>query len=165
MQDSIMKNVAWAERLEAEFNANPDMIIDKQSYSNYLQMLFASMYVFSAQGRIQALQLLDFEDGCELYKNNELLSEYFKTKRKFGFQPIILANISVKLFRFYWEKIRPMIQPESSSNSPLWLTYEGVQCKSIGSKISSYFLNSLEINTSSTRLRALVETVTNTLHR
>ena len=166
MQDSITKNLVWVQDMNSEFKDDPLLTVSESSYNKVLQLFFASLYVFSAQGRINAIHLLDYEDGVELYTRNQLMSEYFKTKRKFGFQPIIIASISIKLFRFYWEVLRPMISQQlCAPKDPLWLTFGGERFKNIGSKIKIFFLNNLQINTTTTKLRSLIDTVASSLHK
>jgi hypothetical protein len=129
--------------------------------------MFAAIYVFSAQGRVLAIQDLTYADGETLYAKKEVLSGKFKTKTKYGYQPIVLATVAIQLYDFYWITLRPVFSSleQRLPKSALWLNYDGSPCRTFGSRVTKYFLYGLGINITTNRIRSLVETAMNTLHR
>ncbi len=127
------------------------------------------MYVFSVQGRVNALQTLQYRHGEELYAENVVLSTQLKTSRCYGYQPVVVDEDAKKLFNLYWTVFRPIVVRDDDDmcqpTSPLWLEFSGKPCKTFGVKLSNFYLNSHEISISTNRIRALVETATNSLHQ
>jgi hypothetical protein len=125
------------------------------------------MYVFSAQGRVSAIQNLTYQDGETLYTKKEILTSKFKTSTKYGFQPIVLANVAIRLYDFYWLRLRPVFSSVEQRNlkAPLWLNYDATPCLGFGNRVTKFFLYGLGINLTTNRIRSLVETAVNSLHR
>ena len=167
LQNGITKNSEWVVAFERDLLSAP-MQLEKGSYDNFMRMLFSAMYVFSAQGRVSAIQSLTYAQGSELFEKCMVLSSKFKTKGKFGFQPVVLDGYAITLYNIYWCKLRPLMAMSDDSNqstAPLWLNYNGTKCNSIGTMVTKYFMQSMEINITTNRIRSLLETTVNSLYR
>ncbi len=168
LQDAINDRLTWFNFLVQQCSKySPIEVFDKSTYENFLRMMFAAIYVFSAQGRVLAIQDLTYADGETLYAKKEVLSGKFKTKTKYGYQPIVLATVAIQLYDFYWITLRPVFSSleQRFPKSALWLNYDGSPCRTFGSRVTKYFLYGLGINITTNRIRSLVETAMNTLHR
>ena len=168
LQQCIVKSLPRFNFIEQQCaNKSPLEVFDKNTYENFLRMLFASMYVFSAQGRVSAIQNLTYQDGETLYSKKEILTSKFKTSAKYGFQPIVLANVAIRLYDFYWLRLRPAFSSVEQRHlkAPLWLNYDATPCLGFGNRVTKFFLYGLGINLTTNRIRSLVETAVNSLHR
>ena len=166
LQKPVHDQLVWINEVAEQLQDSSD-ILDKRTYNRFLETLFASMYVFSVQGRVNALQTLQYRHGEELYAENVVLSTQLKTRRSFGYQPILVDEDAKHLFNLYWNVFRPIVASTDmcEPTSPLWLEFSGKPCKSFGAKLSNFYLYSQEINISTNRIRSLVETATNSLHQ
>ena len=138
--------------------------LTKEEFAHLMQLIFASFYTDTPQGRIAAVATLKKGQGSELFSKGVVNSQIFKTKMKFGYQPVLVGDVSGELLGEYVERVRPCIVSESSSdfdmeNSPLWLTSEGqpMSTAAAGRFVSAFFArHGLKITT--TTCRAIAET-------
>ena len=83
LKNAIRSRISWAREIEK----NPQFI-NETTYTNFLQVMFASMWM-SPQGRIGAFILLMVQDYMDLMKSY-IEGFNFKTASTYGVQPIIL---------------------------------------------------------------------------
>jgi hypothetical protein len=145
-------------------------ILSRTDYILFMRILYSSLYVFTAQGRVGGVESLLYKDGVKLLSDNYALTDKFKTQATFGKQPIILGVVSKDIFSLYYNNLRPFIVSknyieENLSDAPMWLTYHGKEQKHIGLQMSNYFIQALNLNITTNGLRSLVETLCDGLHR
>jgi hypothetical protein len=135
-------------------------LIDKQIYNRLMTILYASLYVFSVQGRKGGIEDLRYQQGKIMLEKGHANSKVFKTRAAFGYQPISLSKKSYLLFKVYFLQLRPIIlhNAESSEFDPLWLTWNGSAENKIGSKITNLFKKKLKLKITTTKIRSMVET-------
>lgn len=112
-------------------------LVDKDMYDFFMQTLYASFYCFAPQGRIGGIADLLCFNGVEMLKHGFTQSTAFKTCGTYGYQPVVVADISGVLLEYYIKYVRPIVSDcptESSPNEPLWLLFNG--CKASNSNIS-----------------------------
>ncbi len=106
----------------------PYLPLEKERYELFMQTLFASLYVFSPQGRVGGIADLTCKQGLEMIKRGNAMSRAFKTNSTFGYQPVTIADSSRDLVEFYITHVRPMVAgvpTESNPSAPLWLLFNG----------------------------------------
>jgi hypothetical protein len=158
-----------------------NMYFDKDMYKDYMGLLYASLYVFSVQGRISGIEDVKYGQAEELMKHGQVLSDKFKTYSKFTYQPVTLSSTSLKLLEIYLMVFRPKIS-NGRRDGPfdsLWLTYDGDAEDNLGNVVESiyismnfnidfyyivgksvtrYFERNISCHVTSTSIRSLIET-------
>jgi hypothetical protein len=147
-----------------------DNLLVKSEYILFMRILYSSLYLFTAQGRIGGVESLLYKDGNQLLTDNYTLTSKFKTEATFGKQPILLGDVSKDLFSLYFNHLRPFIVQQSQieenwHEAPMWLTFNGLMQKNIGQQMSKYFLKAMNLNVTTNLIRSLVETLCDGLHR
>jgi hypothetical protein len=145
-------------------------VISQKDYVLFMRILYASLYIFTVQGRIGGVESVLYKDGHALLNDNYALTNKFKTQSTFGKQPILLGDLSKELFSLYFHHLRPYIVHQNSIkenhfDAPMWLSFDGRQQKHIGQQMSNYFIQTLNLNITTNGLRSLVETLCDGLHR
>lgn len=104
-----------------------NIYFDKLMYLEYMGLLYASLYVFSVQGRTSGLEDVKYGQVEELMKNGQVLTDKFKTYSKFTYQPVTLSSTSLQLLKIYLKVFRPTISngQRDGAQDSLWLTYDG----------------------------------------
>jgi hypothetical protein len=149
----------------SNYDFNNNIYIDKSIYNKFMGLLYASLYVFSVQGRLSAIESLKMEHCPQLLSEGLVLSDKFKTKSKFLFQPITVSSISKKLIEIYINHFRSIVTIDWNNDSPLWLNYEGVQESTIYQKVTKFFETNITCHVTTTGIRSLVETETDQLYQ
>jgi hypothetical protein len=119
----IDQELCWA---HSYFNSNNwQNTFDKDIFNRVMEILYASLYVFSAQGRKGGIEELKYQQGKIMLERGHANSTVFKTRATFGYQPCTLSKKSYPLFKIYFLNIRPLVACEniSNGNDPLWLTW------------------------------------------
>jgi hypothetical protein len=156
----INNELKWARK----FFLNESWILrfDELIYTRLMSILYASLYVFSPQGRKGGIESLQLKDGDTMIRQGHANSKLFKTRSSFGYQPCTLSKKSYFLFKIYFERLRPLISSESEfkchQTDPLWLTWAGVGDTTIGKKITKLFKKKLGLHITTTVIRTIVET-------
>ena len=83
LKNAIKSRISWAREIE-----NNPQFINEVTFTNFLQVLFASMWM-SPQGRVGAFLLLLVQDYMDLMKSY-IEGFSFKTASSYGVQPIVL---------------------------------------------------------------------------
>jgi hypothetical protein len=145
-------------------------VLGKNEYVLFMRILYSSLYLFTAQGRIGGVESLLYKDGNQLLADNYALTNKFKTEATFRKQPIVLGDVSKDLFSLYFNHFRPNIVQqnqieENLHEAPMWLTFNGLPQKNIGQQVTKYFLKALNLNITTNLIRSLVETMFDGFHR
>ena len=164
-----MKHYTWIVDIETQCNlASPShQFIDKTIYIHIMRLLFSSMYVFAAQGRVAAIQVLTNKHGSELSTSNYTLSSEFKTRGTFGYQPVTLSNVAVTLYKIYWTILRPMVAKKQMCwpDAPLWLDFHGHPSVCVSRMVTRFFMDNAKIHITTNIIRKLVETTAKSCYR
>ena len=124
-----------------KYNCNDgNVYFDKEIYLDYMGLLYASLYVFSVQGRISGIEDVKYGQAEELMKYGQILTDKFKTYSKFTYQPVTISSTSLKLLQIYLTIFRSKIsngQKDGSFDS-LWLTYDGEADDNLRTIVLSY---------------------------
>lgn len=171
---SLMKVVAervpWAEQWITDISGNYSKLskFDGANYAEFMELLYSSFYTTSVQGRPSAIETLTLKAGIDLLRSGVTLSSAFKTRRKYGYQPIIAQKITAKLLKIYLTIVRPKVlelNPRAGEHDKLWLNFNGtpVSKSSISHKVIKFFKNNGDIHMTSNDIRSLIETSAETL--
>ena len=185
LQQPVQDRMEWARR----FRSSTPPHVTKEVFGEFMGLLYSSLYLFSPQGRISGIHLcllltcallvmwccccfcpgiddLKLSSAQELIGQGHTMSTKFKTSSTFGFQPVTMSNISLELFHTYVDMLRPMVS-QGRCNDPkhsLWLNWKGDKDTSIGRKVQRFYIRTLGLDVTTTRIRSLMETVANDLH-
>jgi hypothetical protein len=132
--------------------------VNKDFYEKYISLMYASLYVFSAQGRVGGIQSLKYEQADDLLHNGFVMSKNFKSKSSWMYQPVTISPLSKRLVHFYITRVRPKVTQESGTQGALWLDWNGNPETDIGAIVTRYFRRKLELHITTTAIRSLVET-------
>jgi hypothetical protein len=113
------------------------------------------MWLGSIQGRVGALDHLDYCQRDELLENKFIMSSQFKTGLQFGLQPVIFSSSALELFKMYLLYIRPKIMEGPSD--PLFITFSGTRLR-VGRYVTAFYKRVLGLHINTTRIRCIVET-------
>ena len=154
LQNAIRKDMDWVYNM-ARSNSVPT---NKNVYNRYMNLLSASIYSFSCQGRVGGIEDLKFFQGQELLDENVVLTSKFKTNAKFGYQPVTLPadKQSSFLLHFYLTNVRPRLL--EGHDDPLFINFAGTGPYNVAKGLSNFFAQSLGLKITSTRIRSIVET-------
>lgn len=140
--------------------------IDKQTFTSFMCLLYAALYVFSVQGRQSGVMDMTYQQGWELLRRGYSNSTQFKTASKWQLQPVTLSELSMKLLAMYLRHIRPWVErTKPRRQDPLWLDFDGEAEKHIGKRVSEFFRKSLGLHITTTAIRSLVETTMDSMFR
>lgn len=153
LQTAIENEICWVNKLSQPIST-------QKSYNRFMQVLCSAAYCFSPQGRCGAYDDLKYGQRESLVDNGYVLSSKFKTRSKFGYQPITSNKVFEKLLKFYIERIRP--KRLQDDNDPLFITFSGSGVYSVRLSVPKFFLRTLNIHINTTTIRAIVET---TMHK
>lgn len=159
LQAAVEARMTWA------LNMCTDNI-DKQTYSTFMCLLYAALYVFSVQGRQSGVMDMTYRQGFELLRRGYSNSAQFKTAAKWQLQPVTLSELAMKLLALYLQHIRPQVERGAPcDDDPLWLNCYGHAELKIGKRVSEFFRKSLQLHITTTAIRSLVETTMDAMHR
>ena len=155
LQKAVEDNIDWVENIIYKNEA-----IDKRVYDRILSMTVAAVYAFCPNGRLQALADLKESQMEELQAF--VMSTMFKTRSKYGEQPIIFDHpIVLRLLQIYKSMLRP--KTPCGPEAPFFVTPTGKPYK-IGAGVTAFFHRELGIRINITKIRSIVETEMHKLH-
>ena len=131
---------SWASNLISNSNTN---YIGQQEYNKFMQILYATLYIHSPQGRISGIESIKCKQIQELLEGGVTFSTNFKTSSTYGYQPVTTSKLSRKLLHIYVTYVRPTVNRYESENDnttiyfnqPLFLHYNGSPATRIGDKV------------------------------
>jgi len=162
LQQAVCSELPWARSLKANH-----ALIDKQIYNKFRQLLYASLWIDSPQGRVGGIMSLKLHQRIDLLKKGFTHATNFKTSVIYGTQPVSLGTTSFTLFEIYLSLRRIICESYplmAADDSPLWITFTGDADTEISRSVTAFFRRfNLHINP--TAIRALVETTTDEKYR
>ncbi len=143
--------------------------VTPKNYREFVELVLAAIYVFSAQGRFSAVSMLKYSQALEMLECGQAMSTEFKTNKTYGYQPVTLHSFSKNLLTVYIEKVRPKVALTApTSDECLWLSHNGVPILANGVRhsVTRFFRRSpLGFGVTTTAIRTLVETKVEKLFR
>ena len=140
--------------------------IKKKTYNEVSQLVISAFYVLMPQGRVGGFEGLTMEHIPALLAQGHTLSTTFKTKAKYGYQPIIATDLVIEIMRFYIDEVRPTalknirLAPEQPAvTNSVWLKFDGSPDKP-GRRLTDFFQRTMQLHVTTTTLRGLMETET-----
>jgi len=90
------------------------------------------------------------------------MTEDFKTREKYGFQPVSLGDVSYEFFSIFWIVGRPALCDRlgidmTADDDPLFLNFQGKREKWISHYVIQFFKHTIGLKINTTTIRALVE--------
>ena len=109
---------------------------------------------------------LKFSSADELIGQGHAMSTKFKTASTYGFQPVTMSTTSLELFLIYFDILRPSVSQGRCNDpqDPLWINWKGGRENNIGRKVQRFYIHTLGLDVTTTRIRSLVETVAHDLY-
>lgn len=159
LQRAVDNRLPWAAQLDGK-------IIDKETYQLFMGLLYSALYVYSVQGRISGVMDLNYGQASELLTSGYCTTDHFKTRDRWGLQPVTLSAVTHKLLTQYMTQVRPTACESASplQSDPLWLRFDGSIDAHIGVRLTAFFKKELRLHITTTSIRSLVETTFDTLH-
>lgn len=151
--EPVVARMAWARNLQGKR-------ADKITYDDFMQLLYAAMYVSSAQGRQSGLMDLKYHQHKALLEKGFANTTRFKTQAKFRLQPVTLSALTKELLELYVRCLRPQAAQGATpaAQDPLWLKYDGDAEDSLGRKVVRFYKAQLQLHITTTAIRSMVET-------
>jgi hypothetical protein len=154
LQSTIRGDMDWVYKMMRHLRGPTN----KAQYNRFMNQLSASIYCFSSQGRISAINDLKYSQAAELFQEGVVLSTKFKTRTKFGYQPVTLPpdKESTVLMKAYVTLVRPKLL--MGLDDPLFINYGGTAKYDIAKGVRNYFSQTLNLHLHTNRIRSIVET-------
>ena len=151
LYQACMDELPWLERVLAEGSVK-----SKKTYDRFMELLCASAYSSSVQGRVHAIDGLTNRSLPSMLRDDAVLSSAFKTSMSFGLQPVTISELFRHLLRIFMAHFRPQQfgqEPDdflliSQKNKPI----------SVGTMVIRFFRRTLGLHITTTRIRSMVET-------
>lgn len=154
LQNTIRGDMEWVYKMMKLLRGPTN----KALYNRFMNQLSASMYCFSSQGRIGAIEDLKYSQVVSLFQEGVVLSTKFKTRAKFGYQPVTLPRDkeSTVLMKAYVTLIRPKLL--MGPDDPLFINYSGTSKFDVSKGVTNYFSQMLDLHLHTNRIRSIIET-------
>jgi len=137
----------------------PPGALSEVQFREFMELLYSAIYVDSPNGRPGGVESLKLDQGLEMAEFTFAMSDAFKTRSKYGYQPVTVGQTSRPLLLTYLERVRPQVSlSNNAGREPLWLTFHGQPEMGVGRRVSSFFMRTLKLTITITSIRALVET-------
>lgn len=153
LQSAIENEISWVNKLQGS-------ITTPSAYNRFMQLLASAAYCFSPQGRCSAFEDLKYGQRSVLLSDKYVLSSKFKTRSKFGYQPITSNKVFEKLLLFYIDYIRP--KRLLDDDDPMFINFAGSKSYKIRQSVPKFFMRTLNLKINTTTIRSIVET---TMHK
>jgi len=127
----------------------------KKQYNNFLDVCTASLYC-GPQGRVAAINSLTTMQVNELVVEGFVLSNILKTGSKYGYQPVIVTERSVRLLTFFRDNLRPNVNKETTAR--FFVTQEGSNFD-VGRSLTRFFKSNMGLHLTTTTFRSMMETM------
>ena len=170
LQGAVRDELMWAERLPANID------LDDMNYRRLMSIIFAGLYALSAQGRVEALSTVPLIAARALLEQDRAaknqqglrhpvvaLSNTFKTRSKYGFQPV---TFPVELNDILLDLYLPMRERKNSKSDAFFVDFNGASYSptSVGHLVTVFFRRTKDLHITSTRIRSLVEIMAKKAH-
>ena len=151
LYQACLDELPWLDRVLAEGSVK-----SKKTYDRFMELLCASAYSSSVQGRVHAIDGLTNRSLPSMLRDDAVLSSAFKTSMSFGLQPVTISELFRHLLSIFVAHFRPQLfgqDPDdflfvSQKNKPV----------SVGTMVIRFFRRTLGLHITTTRIRSMVET-------
>jgi hypothetical protein len=151
LYDACVKQLPWLERV-----INEESTGSKLTYDNFMELLCASAYSSSVQGRVHAIDGLKCQSLGTMLTSDAVMSSSFKTSRSFGLQPVTVSPLFRHLLNIYVTHFRPKHFGLAPGDS-LFVSLNNKAIR-VGTMVIRFFRRTLGLHITTTRVRAIVET-------
>ena len=152
LHEAILAELPWARTL-------PKSNIDAISVRRFMELMYTSMWTSSANGRPQAIEHLDYKQGLELVTGCYTMSDDFKTRSTYGYQPVTSGPTSAEFLHIYHYDVRPQIvrsrTPQDAER--YFLDYYGQPESRLGKRVTICLKRLLGKSINVTTIRSMVE--------
>ena len=135
--------------------------VTKEIYKECLSLIFVHWYVFAPQGRLSGIADMRFGQFQDLVDIGHAVSENFKTRAFYFYQPVINVPEAIPYLHKYMEFRQHVVRSSSvKTNDFLFLDWKG---NPIGDKVGTYFTSfwlQYNLHITTTDVRSLMETET-----
>jgi len=152
LHQAILAELPWARTL-------PKANIDAISVRRFMELMYTSMWTSSANGRPQAIEHLDYKQGTELVNGCYTMSDDFKTRSTYGYQPVTSGPTSAEFLHMYHYDVRPQITRGRIPNDAerYFLDSSGQPESRLGKRVTICLKRLLGKNINVTTIRSMVE--------
>lgn len=160
IRDAVAKSLLWVE-------TNTDEIVkgnDKWIHGHFLGIFITAMYTH-AQGRIGGILDLKANQLEELALNGCVMTSTFKTSSHFGYQPCIIPQGLIPYLHIYADTRHSIVESTGIDSPWLWIKVDGTREEDIGAKVTAYCIASLNVNLTTTGMRAMMEIEANEAYK
>ncbi len=152
----------WVDSLMEKLRNDPNSILDKDDFDIFMQTLYAALYVFGPQGRVGGIANLCCRQGMDMLRRGYTQTNKFKTAATYGYQPVIIGDMSEEMLRYYIDHVRPIVSghlTKDCPSDPLWLLFNGIKAKSIdiSNRVHRFFNRTMHLNVTTNGIRKLME--------
>ena len=166
MQDAARKQLRWASALPTQ------LPVDEPTYRKLMATIFSSLYVLVPQGRVEAFTTLPLDEVVSLLVEEVpetatltpyvVLSGTFKTRSRYGFQPVSFPAEMRQVLLFYLD----MRSRKNTTARVFFVDYHGVGYTStaVGHLVTQFYRTALGIHISTTNIRSLAEIMAKKAH-
>jgi hypothetical protein len=134
IQQCLQNDLQWVKSWAMDLmNNDISNFVGRTEYNRYMQILYASFYAYSPQGRISGIESMKLKQGYEMLTQKVAFSKNFKTNSTFGFQPVTTSSVTRKLLHIYMTYLRPNCS--KGSEQSLFLHHNGSPATRIGDKV------------------------------
>jgi hypothetical protein len=151
LYDACVQQLPWLERVIKEESTG-----SKATYDNFMELLCASAYSSSVQGRVHAIDGLKCQSLGTMLTSDAVMSSSFKTSRSFGLQPVTVSPLFRHLLNVYVTHFRPK-QFGLAPGDSLFVSLRKKTIR-VGDMVTRFFRRTLGLHITTTRVRAIVET-------
>jgi hypothetical protein len=164
LQDAVMTEMDWVRSFCTLYRRGA-ITVTEEVYQRLVCVMMASIYVFAPQGRVSGIHDMQLKDAEKLL-TTFATSKDFKTSDKYVLQAVSLGDISKEIVSIYLKYFRiHACTPRPFPTDPLFITFQGAPDTRLGRHVHTFFKNQLQLNTSTTLIRALVETTVDARYR
>lgn len=152
LRSAVEARLKWALQIR-------NTILNKDLFNQFMGVMYSSLYVNSAQGRVSGVMDITLSQSVELLQDGFATTDKFKTNSKWGLQAVSIDATSRQLITEYITFIRPQVAHYPiNPNSALFLTFTGHDEKAVGRSVTRFFRRELDLKITTTSIRSMVET-------
>ena len=145
---TVLGDLEWVNAI------NEHTVISLKLFRKFVKIMCASAYV-SPQGRPQAVQDLRMSQLSDFQRDKYYLSSKLKTASKYGYQPVTGSDMYLTCLDKFVKYVRPQLKLRG--NDLVFIDFFGKRLD-IGSKVTAYFQQKLNLHITITTIRSVVET-------
>ena len=156
LQQRAMQGLEWVKQSQNLIVMANDTFL----HDRFMEVMFVSIYCFSPQGRISGVADMKFNQATKLQQDGFALSNKFKTRQKYGYQPVIIPDSMQWILDLYLNVREAIVRRTLSQDNALFLDWNGKAEIRIGRLVTSYFKRTCGLRITTTMIRSVVEMAT-----